>query len=375
MNVAIRTDSSTQIGTGHIMRCITLGDRLRGRGTKVSFICRELPGNICDVIEGKGYTVHRLPYSEQVLDGVKSSAQNLQQLGVSWEVDSVQTKDILAKEEHDINWLVVDHYALDERWEASIRPHVKSIMVIDDLANRPHDCDLLLDQNLYENMEHRYEGLVPGHCQKLLGPKYALLRPEFNEARKCLRERDGHIKRILIFFGGSDPTNETTKALEAIRLLDLSGVIVDVVVGAANPYKDDVRWLCANMLNVEFYCQVENMAQLMASADLAISSGGSTTWERCFMGLPTIALVVAQNQLKATEAVAAAGAAWNLGWSKNVSVESLADNIKKALVQPAAMKEMGLAAMQLMNNGSSCEAGDHVLISILEENDAKAGRL
>src|SRR5690606_26558309 len=132
-------------------------------------------------------------------------------------------------------------YSIDIQWELKLRTYVNRIMVIDDLANRRHDCDLLLDQNLYENMEQRYMGLVPETCKLLLGPRYALLRPEFREARKKLRPRDGTVRRILIFFGGTDPTNETLKAIEAVRLLNCSDIEVDVVVGAKNPHRDLIK--------------------------------------------------------------------------------------------------------------------------------------
>jgi UDP-2,4-diacetamido-2,4,6-trideoxy-beta-L-altropyranose hydrolase len=156
MNIIIRADASIQIGTGHLMRCLTLANELRSKGIKASFVCRELPGNLCNFIENKGYSVYRLPDSRNV----------------TWQTDAEQTKAIL-NEEQDADWLIVDHYALDRQWELQMKPHVKKIMVIDDLADRPHHCDLLLDQNLYFNQNTRYDELVPDYCKKLLGPKYA----------------------------------------------------------------------------------------------------------------------------------------------------------------------------------------------------------
>jgi len=200
LKILIRTDSSVQIGTGHVMRCLTLADELRERGAEIVFVCRDFAGNLC------GYTEGNLKHAAW--------------LGADWQTDARQVEEIIKDFNTHPDWLVVDHYALDERWERYLRSYVKKIMVIDDLADRPHDCDLLLDQNFYENLESRYDGLAPSGCKKLLGPKYALLRPEFREERKNLRKRDGYVKRIMIFFGGSDPTNETTKALEAVRMLN-----------------------------------------------------------------------------------------------------------------------------------------------------------
>ncbi len=345
MKVIFRADASFQIGTGHIMRCLTLADELREKGVEVFFICRLLPGNLCGFVEQKGYPVHRLPYPGQPTDSV---THHTQLLGVNWQADAEETKTILKKDAGGIDWLVVDHYALDIRWETQLRPYTKKIMVIDDLADRPHDCDLLLDQNLYENMETRYQPLIPGHCLALLGPEYVLLRPEFKEVRRNLRQRDGTVKRILIFFGGSDPTNETAKALKAIQIINCPEVVVDVVVGSTNIYKEEIQQLCSARPNTCFYCQVENMAELMAVTDLVIGAGGTATWERCFLGLPSMTLIVAGNQADVTKAVAAKGAAWNLGWNEMVRPEILADLIKMAMSDPVVLRNMGLNAMQLM---------------------------
>ena len=357
-----------QIGTGHIMRCLTLADELRERGVEVYFICRMLPGNLCDLIEQKGYIVYRLPYPGQQPDSVTHHAQLLE---ANWQADAEETRTILEKETGGIDWLIVDHYALDIRWETLMRPHAKKIMVIDDLADRPHDCDLLLDQNLYENMETRYQTLIPGHCLTLLGPGYVLLRPEFKKVRQNLRQRDGTVKRILIFFGGSDLTNETAKALKAVQPINRPEVVIDVVVGSTNLHKEELQKLCSARPNTSFYCQVKNMAELMAVADLAIGAGGTTTWERCFLGLPSITLIVAQNQADIIRAVAAKGAAWNLGWSGSVSPEILAEAIKMAMNDPVALKDMGLTAMRLMGE-VSFHRENPVVQALLEDKNAVA---
>ena len=350
------------------MRCLTLADALRGKGAEILFVCRELPGNICDFVENKKYRLFRLPYSEKPTTA-KPDGLYARWLGVDLQTDAEQTRAILQKQLAD--WLIVDHYALDSRWEKQMRPIVRKILAIDDLADRPHDCDLLLDQNLYEHMENRYDGLVPDLCSKLLGPRNALLRPEFMEACRNIRERDGSVRRILIFFGGSDPNNETAKALEAIRLLNRPDIAVDAVVGGANPHREAIRILCASIPNTIYHCQVANMAELMAAADLAIGAGGSTTWERCSVGLPSITLAIAENQAETTEVVAKTGAACHLGYSTNVSIESLANAIQLALEHPLELKEMGEKAAQI--TGGVIFTGDSPLLSaILEEDNAHA---
>ncbi|MFX4261971.1 UDP-2,4-diacetamido-2,4,6-trideoxy-beta-L-altropyranose hydrolase [Pelotomaculum propionicicum] len=369
MKVVFRVDSSVDMGTGHMMRCLTLADELCENSAGISFICRLLPGNICEFVEQKGYVVHRLPGHGQLLNSETEYTRSTHNTGVSWQVDAMETEVIL-KKDYPADWLIVDNYDLDRQWESQIRPYVKKIMVIDDLADRPHDCDLLLDQNLYDNIQSRYNGLVPDSCQTFLGPKHALLRKEFNEARKKQRKRDGKVRRIFIFFGGSDPTNETAKALEAVRLLDLADITVDAVVGNANPYKEDIKQFCTLLPKVNYFCHVNNMASLMANADLAIGAGGSTTWERCFLGLPTITLIVAQNQAGTTASAAAAGAVWNLGRSSDVSAERLAETVKKAIDNPIALKEMGQKSMELMG-GKTSGSQNALIKAIMEEFDAR----
>jgi len=348
MNVVIRTDASHRIGTGHVMRCLPLADVLRGTGAAVSFICREHAGDLCHLIEQKGYAVHRLPCSEPET-GIGGN-EYLKWLAVSQEEDARQTATALQQEREKPRWLIVDHYALDKKWEKAMRLHTERIMVIDDLANRRHDCDLLLDQNLYEDLQTRYDDLLPPGCQKLLGPTYALLRPEFLQARQSLRERDGTVRRLLIFFGGVDPTNETAKALEAVKLLNRPEITVDVIVGAANPHADQHRKQCDDLTNITVHGQVKNMAELMANADLAIGAGGTTTWERCCLGLPTITIVIADNQQEMIETIAGRGAVWNMGWHASVSANDLRDRLKYALVNPKAVRAMGQAAWRVMGN-------------------------
>lgn len=338
MNVIIRADASVEIGTGHVMRCLTLADALREKGVQVSFICRELPGNLCSFIENKGYQVYRLPYKKEserrYTNKEPLHTRHAHWLGVSLKNDAEQTKIILKKQPQKIDWLIVDHYALEKDWEIQMRPFVNKIMVIDDLADRPHDCDLLLDQNLYDDMENRYNGLVPNKCQLFLGPRYALLRPEFKEARKYLRERDGKVRRILIFFGGSDLTNETTKALDAIRMLQRPDISVDVVVGNSNPHKQQVRKLCNVSSNISFFCQVDNIAQLMNKADLAIGAGGTATWERCCLGIPSIIISVAYNQEGVAKAIDQEKMGIYLGRSKEVSSWKIVKKIQMLLNSP-----------------------------------------
>lgn len=370
MKILIRTDASVQIGTGHVMRCLTLAHELRRHGTETVFVCREFAGNLCGYIEEKGYVAHRLPVSDAPAQDVETNLKHSAWLGADWQADARQVEEIIKRLAAPLDWLVVDHYALDERWEGYLRPYVKKIMVIDDLADRPHDCDLLLDQNFYENLENRYDRLVPPQCKKLLGPKHALLRPEFREARKKLRKRDGHVRRIMVFFGGSDPSNETTKALEAIRMLNRPDISVDVVVGSTNPNKDKINKLCASITNVTYHCQVSNMAKLMADADLFIGGGGSTMWERCCLGLPGLIMAVASNQDAIAVGCDQVGIGIYINKSNDISPHQIQIEIEKMFLNQTTMINMEKKSANIVDG-----KGATYVASVLAEHEKQGAAL
>jgi UDP-2,4-diacetamido-2,4,6-trideoxy-beta-L-altropyranose hydrolase len=336
MTIVFRTDSSLQIGSGHVMRCLTLADELRQRGAEVMFVCRTHPGHLIALIEDKGYNVVRLQVLESEYVSTIDDLTHSAWLGVSWEQDAADTIEAVGDTQPE--WLIIDSYAIDHRWEKLLRIHVGKIMVIDDLADRQHDCDLLLDQNLYQAMEARYNNLVSENCIKLLGPRYALLRPEFAAARKGLRQRDGVVRRILVFFGGVDATNETEKALHALAGISNRQFEVDVVVGSGYLCKEEIQSFCIANDCFRYHCQVDNMAGLMASADLAIGAGGATTWERCSVGLPSIVTVLADNQLELAQTGARQGLFFYLGKSAIVSTEMILDTIKIFASSPENMQ-------------------------------------
>ena len=320
MRVVIRVDSSAVIGSGHVMRCLTLAERIRKeKNAEVHFISRDLEGNLHGHIKRAGFFLHVLPrhLPDDSLTGYAAW------LTVPRAVDAAETKEILRRF-GNVERLVVDSYSLDAAWERKMRPFAGEIFVIDDLANREHDCDVLLDQNFYLDKENRYLGLVPKKCEMLLGPRHALLRDEFYEEKKHLRKRDGKLRNILVFYGGSDLTNETMKALRALRAFHAthSGIRVDVIVGASNPHRQEIKAFCESP-NIakwaRYHCQVDNMAEYMARADLALGAGGATTWERCFLELPTIVTAVAENQEKTSADCAKAGYIEYLGRAAEVA--------------------------------------------------------
>lgn len=333
--IVFRADASRLIGSGHVMRCLTLAQRLRKeQNAKVIFIMRKLSGNLIDVVRKQSFAVLVLPPADQDYE--------LEDYGlwltVPMEVDAQQTIKVLQHylQEHGcdvVDRLIVDSYALNEQWELMLRPYCREIMVIDDLANRRHDCDILLDQNFYLNKDVRYVGLVPEHCKMLLGPEHALLREEFYEAKKHLRKRDGNIKNILVFYGGSDLTNETEKAIKALVQLHDEGYsfTADIITGVSNSCREKIEKICSKYQFFHYYCQVSNMAEFMNKADLMLGAGGSTTWERLYMELPALVTAVAENQIQGCEDCRQAGIIEYLGINEDVRVDTILEALHKKL--------------------------------------------
>ena len=324
MRVAIRVDASVDMGVGHLMRCLALADAMQDRGSEITIISRYMPAALIAQVTGRG---HQFFLQDTQDEGQESVAH--------WNVefDILQTLDILGRVGR-FDVMIVDHYALDYKWEQVVRQMVDLIVVIDDLADRRHECDVLIDQNCYPDLELRYDALVPSACVKLLGPKYAMLRSEFESARQTPDSRDGSVRRILIFFGGTDAGGETIRSLQVLKEIARHDIALDVVVGAANTRALEVKALCSHMENTHFHCQVDNMSVLMENADLCIGAGGTTTWERCCLGLPAIVIAIADNQRPGAEELARRGVVIYLGSSENSAVPVLKDAINLALHNP-----------------------------------------
>jgi UDP-2,4-diacetamido-2,4,6-trideoxy-beta-L-altropyranose hydrolase len=293
MHVVFRTDVSTTIGTGHLMRCLTLADALRNQGAKCEFICRQHPGHLIDLILSKGFFVHRLPISDTTSADLPHSSW----LGTTQEHDAQLCVSFLVNSRP--NWLIVDHYALDYRWENSVAPCCEKIMVIDDLADRAHQCDLLLDQTFGRYPKH-YDALVPQNCILLCGLEYALLRPDFITLRPYSLQRRAKpsLKKLLISFGGIDKDNITSQVLLALQKSPLpQDCEITVVMGSTAPWLSEVTSNAIDMpWPTKVLVGVDKMAQLMADSDLIIGAAGSSSWERCCLGVPTIMLILASNQ-------------------------------------------------------------------------------
>ncbi|MDO9227506.1 MAG: UDP-2,4-diacetamido-2,4,6-trideoxy-beta-L-altropyranose hydrolase [Pseudomonadota bacterium] len=327
MKIAFRADASVQIGAGHVMRCLALAGELRRQGAEVCFLCRDLPGYLHESIVAQGCGLRPLAES-----GEWSSR-----------TDATASLTVLSEK---IDWLVVDHYGLDTDWETALRARASRLMVIDDLG-RAHDSDLLLDQNILGG-EMTYQYRVPPACRCLFGPRYALLRPEFAQQRARLRRRDGHIREVLISFGGSDPSGETTTAMEVLEAMPDADIAAVVVLGPANPRRQELLARFGQQPRLRLIEQTTAMAALMAAADVAIGAGGSTTWERCCLGLPAIVVPVAANQLATTAALARRRVIEMVAGPAARRMDIIAV-LTRLLAEPGRCRDLSAAGMKLVD--------------------------
>lgn len=330
MIVLIRADASVELGSGHVMRCAALGMRLMAHGVSVHFVCADLPLLLGDWLRDRGFGL-------TVLSAVEIN---------SWRADLVATCEVVRRVGH-VDLLIVDHYGLDQAWESGMRPYTQRILVIDDLADRDHDCDLLLDQNLHENALGRYEQRVPLGVRLFLGPRYALLRTEFDELG-LVRIRDGSVKQLLVFFGGTDPGNHTLRIIDALRTLGPLEFESVVVLGPAHLYRDVVHKRAINLPRVKVLDSTDQMAHLIMQADLGIGTCGVAAWERCALGLPCLVVVSAENQREDAEILHRLGAVDNLGDADLVSTSDWVCALQRILESPQRVCAMADAAGKVM---------------------------
>ena len=330
MIVLIRADANLDIGTGHVMRCAALGMRLMARGALVYFVCVGLPERLAGWLRERGFGLTVLPAADIV----------------DWRADLAATCEAARLIGH-VDLLIVDHYGLEQRWESGMRSHVQRILVIDDLADRDHDCDLLLDENLNKDAQNRYKQHVPNGTTQFLGPCYALLRAEFDQ-HGLERTRDGSIKRLLVFFGGTDPGNQTIKVIDALRALGSRAPESTIVLGPAHPYRDAVHKSVVDLSNVHVLDATDQMSTLIAQADLAIGACGQAAWERCVLGLPSLVVVMAENQREVTKALHHMGAVEYLGDADEVNAEKWETALRRAMDDPNRMQTMAAVAQEVM---------------------------
>ncbi|OWA36193.1 UDP-2,4-diacetamido-2,4,6-trideoxy-beta-L-altropyranose hydrolase [Saccharibacillus sp. O16] len=343
MRVFIRADASESLGIGHIMRCLSLCEELKNAVEEIIFVCRNLTDSLRQLISGKGYSLQEFS-SEFSLGSVEEAQQIAQQLSA-----------YISKEKTD--YLIIDHYGIDHVWEEIVSSLFFKTMVIDDLENRFHSCDILLDTNFSLNNQVRYLSFVPKHTTRLLGPSYALLRPEFiqmQNSKKFSLERSEYENKILICFGGTDPTNETLKTLQALEILNATkgsqSYEAVVILGGSNTKIKQIEEQYGGKPWVELLVQPPSMSSAMMRAGFAVCSAGSITWERYCMGLPAITIAIAENQIQIAEQGQFLGIDTYLGESENITASSLSSAISDFLQDSCEeRKERRKKAIQLVD--------------------------
>ena len=355
MKVAFRVDASVHIGSGHLMRCLTLAEALRAKGAQCHFISRAHHGHLTELIRQRDFAVATLPVelppmpaNATVISEYVKKLTHASWLGCHWQTDAEKTRAVLEQLRPD--WVVVDHYALDRQWETAVRPYCNNLMVIDDLADRAHHCDVLLDQNLGRRPQD-YANWVPADCKVLTGPRYALLRPEFAALRaySLQRRQLPVLKRLLIAMGGVDQPNATGTVLQALKDCALPlDCRITVVMGGQAPWLEQIRMQAQDMAwPTEVLVTIDDMAQRMADSDLAIGAAGGSSWERCCLGLPTLIVILADNQRPGAQALQMAGASLLIGEVRDITMQ-LPIAIH-ALASQERLAEMSAAAGELVN--------------------------
>lgn len=329
MKVLFRAESSLEIGSGHVQRCLALAAALSARGASCTFVVRNLPGNVNDLISAAGHSL--IVLFPQTADPEADAAETAHAIAGQGKVDLV----------------IVDHYALARPWEDAFKPSAQRCAVIDDLADRPHCCDTLIDVTQGVGRAAQYGQLVPTDALLLLGPRYAMLRPEFSSLRAAMPPRSGAIDRVLISFGAIDASNHSELAWRAIRTV-ANDAAIDIVLGGNAPHLERITDAIRSDTRTRLHVETTAMAKLIAAADLAVGAGGTMTWERACLGLPTIVAAIADNQRDNVQALAEAGAALSLPIGDGYA-ERLMDAVSVLKADPHRLASMSKAASELVD--------------------------
>ncbi|MBA7614856.1 UDP-N-acetylglucosamine--N-acetylmuramyl-(pentapeptide) pyrophosphoryl-undecaprenol N-acetylglucosamine transferase [subsurface metagenome] len=325
----IRADASTQIGTGHLMRCLALGQAWKDADGRVTLITACQNKDLLQRLKEEGFDLHPLacPYPDPS----------------DWDY----TKDILAA--HPNAWVVLDGYHFDEVYQQWVKEVGHRLLVIDSAAHLKHYfADIVL--NPYLHAEQLHYSCEP-YTRLLLGTSYVLLRREFLAWKDWKREIPKLATRVLVTLGGSDPENITLKVIQALQKIDVPGLEATVVIGASNPHADTLKATAGqSRVPIHLIHNAPNMMELIAQADLAITAGGITPWEMCFMGLPMLIMVTADNQRANVQTMHQAGIAENLGWHKDVDEGKIAGQLK-AMINSQGLRQSMSCAQRKMVDG------------------------
>jgi len=326
-DLVIRADGNAAMGSGHLMRCLSLAQAWKEAGGIVTLITGCPSKKLLDRFRCETFSV-------ALLEEMYPNSQD-------WD----KTERVL--NEHPDAWVVVDGYHFEQFYYERIKRLGNPLLVIDDMANlKNYHADIVLNQNLNAEFLHY---LCETDANLLLGTRYVLLRREFRRFRGWNREIPKTCHNLLVSLGGADPYNETLKVLNALENIE-TNLNIKVVLGATNPNRESVI-NCAPVKNpnIDILEAADNMAELMCQADVAITSGGSTTWELCFLGLPSIQIILARNQEEVACELGKKEVTVNLGWYEDVTENDITVALKELIVNAEARKSMSIKGRSIVD--------------------------
>ncbi|WP_380056229.1 UDP-2,4-diacetamido-2,4,6-trideoxy-beta-L-altropyranose hydrolase [Falsihalocynthiibacter sp. SS001] len=354
MKFLIRADGDTTIGGGHVMRCLTLAQEARRRGHDAAFVMAQKPSSMLHRVAGLGYTVFPITPDLQA-PRENSEPVHAKWLPTSWRADADIT--IAAAQKFQPDWIVWDHYGLDARWVRHIREQTNGVrfLAIDDLDDRAIASELVLDQTRVTRTARTQTADA-----YLTGASFALLRPEFAELREtAIANRSAKVSRVLIAPGMVDGAHLAPLAINA--LTEYPDVAIDVVMGSESQTISEVQELLAKRKNAQLHLDAQNMAELISSADLCIGAGGMTSWERCCLGLPAVAICTADNQSEVLNGLQAQGALLSLTLAQARDPDTMKRTLAQAFEQRASLSKAAANLCDGRGTGRVVDALEGVL--------------
>jgi UDP-2,4-diacetamido-2,4,6-trideoxy-beta-L-altropyranose hydrolase len=360
VEVALRVDASATIGLGHLKRCLSLAHALRSRGASCRFVARDLGLDAAALASASGFEVHRLaapsPVNGEAAADLGSSIAHAHWAGVSQAQDAADTLAALRSALPE--WLVVDHYSLDATWHRALSGALGCrLAAIDDLADRDLAVDLLVDHNLAGNHRAKYGERLPAVARLLGGPRYALLGPAYAGAARCVV--DEQVASIGIFMGGVDAAGFSAAALDACSLAGFDGP-VEIATTSANPHLARLAAAAAARPNTRLCTDLADLCAFFARHGLQIGAGGGATWERCCLGAPTLAVVVADNQRPVLQPLAGLGVLATSDAAPGCQ-RNLAADLRRLLDDAPQRRRLSARAQQLVDGHGAARVAEALL--------------
>lgn len=357
MRVAIRVDLSVPMGLGHARRCQSLAFALRDSGAQILFVSRPMDLDSRAVLSRPFYDVRLLERPAGAYERIDQAApQHASWAGVSWEQDANDT--IAALRGWQPDWLVIDHYSFDSRWHTSVRHALGCrILVVDDLADRDLDADILVDHNWCDDHRLKYGSHATRVSRLLGGPRFALLGPDYATTQPYSFRPE--VESIGIFMGGTDAARLSETALAACRRIAGFSGTIEVATTSSNPNLRRLRECCAVSPGTTLLVDQPSLAGFFARHDLQIGAGGGATWERCCMGAPSIAVIGAANQVPVLRPLSGLGVLLAVE-SENANAPMLAGYVGELIESPATRHDLGVSARNMVDGLGSTRVAQEV---------------